>query len=171
MGMLGKSSRLDYGKYEEKLFQHAVIKYKKITCEKSCEDDDKFKHIDFYLGNGWKVDVKTHKKINNKDKNLSNEFVWIELMNIRGNKGWIDGEATHIAFSLTSHYVLVDRPKLREMVKSKLKNNRWHYKDDNPQPYKIYRRAGLEDKVVLVPIEDVLRVKHYKLQRDDELPH
>lgn len=160
-----------YGLYEEKLFKQAVEKYKKISCIKSSKEDDIHKHIDFYLGNGWKVDVKTHKRVNNSDKDVSNEYVWVELMNVRGNKGWIDGEATHIGFSLTTHYILVDRVKLRALVKSKIKSNRWTYKDSKPEPYKIYRRKGLEDKVVLVPIEDILRVKHYNLQRDNELEH
>lgn len=160
-----------YGLYEEKLFKQAVEKYKGISCIKSSAEDDIHKHIDFYLGNGWKVDVKTHKRVNNSDKNVSDKYVWVELMNVRGNKGWIEGEATHIGFSLTTHYILVDRIKLRALVKSKIKSNRWSYKNNEPKPYKIYRRKGLEDKVVLVPIEDILRVKHYNLKRDNELDH
>lgn len=158
----------DYGALEERIFQHSVKKYKGWDCTKSSAYDDIYKHIDFYLENGWSVDVKAHKRINWSDDNVTYKYVWVELRTVKGRKGWIDGEATHIAFSITDSYIIVSREKLRALVKSKLQNNRWRYKDKRPLPYIIYRRENYMDKIVLVPWEDIMKLGIKKIKRDNE---
>lgn len=156
------------GLKEEKIFQHSVEKYMKLMCVKSSTEDDKYKHIDFHMSNGWNVDVKMHKQINNRDAKGSDKFIWVELRNNYGYPGWIDGKATHIAFSITTDYIFVERTQLRDLVKSKIKSYDVKIKDFSPKPYIIYRRLGLEDKIVLVPWEDVLTLEHTKIQRDGD---
>lgn len=167
--MITRRSHL--GIIEEDLFKHAVNKYLGQICTKSSKKDDIYKHIDFYLEDGRSVDVKTHKTINSNDrKGVSHKYTWIELVNVAGNRGWIDGEATHIAFSLTTHYVIVSRIMLRDMVRENIEDHNTYPKGYFPKPYIKYNRVGLQDKIVLVPLKDILELPHDVLKRDNELP-
>lgn len=164
--------RSSMGFYEEKLFEQSLNKYGEgITCRKATDKEDMFKHIDFFLSDGRKVDVKTHKTVNTVDAKVSDEFTWVELINVNGNRGWIDGEATHIVFSLTSHYFIVSREDLIELVKSSIFDSKLYPKDMFPKPYTKYRRNGLLDTVVLVPWSDIKQLDYTTLKRDFELDH
>src|SRR5690606_34840157 len=160
------------GREEETLFKLCVEKFKGLKCEKSSTQDDRYKHIDFYIENGMSVDVKAHKKINATDKEVSQEYTWIEILNVNGNFGWVSGFATHIAYSFTTHYKLFDREKLKEFIMSRVPKHSFVYKEYNvpPTPYVVYRRGTLKDKVVLVPIKDLVdHVPYLELERDETL--
>lgn len=158
------------GSDEELLFKLCVEKFKGLECIKSSVNDDRYKHIDFYLSNGLTVDVKAHKKINATDLDVSEVYTWIEIDNVNGNFGWVNGWATHIAYSFTTHYKLFDRKKLREYIMSKVDIINYQAKDPYPEPYIVYRRVPLKDKVVLVPIEDLVNnVPYLELERDEKL--
>lgn len=161
------------GRIEEELFQKCIIKFKGLKCEKSTPKQDRFNHIDFFLSNGMSVDVKAHKRINATDKEVSTEYTWIELDNQNGNLGWVSGWATHIAYSFTTHYILFNREALKKYVYSKVRNL-WDVKikpySTFPDLYQPYRRGDLKDKIVLVPIADLIKnVPHLKLERDEQL--
>lgn len=176
---MGKSNlkvspeNMERGWKEEELFQKCVEKFKGLKCTKSSITQDRYKHIDFYISNGLTVDVKAQKKINASDKNPSQEFTWVELMNVNGNLGWVDGWATHIAYSFNSHYKLFDRKALKKFILSKIDINDVVIKENNklePVPYQVYRRGTLRDKVVLVPIKDLIEnVPYLELERDENL--
>ena len=53
------------------------------TCVKSNRNDDIKKHIDFYV-NQFSVDVKGNRHL---------QTVWLEIKNVKGDKGWLQGEA------------------------------------------------------------------------------
>lgn len=161
----------DRGWKEEDLFKLCVEKFKGLICLKSSVEDDRYRHIDFYLSNRMSVDVKAHKKINASDTEVSQKYTWVEILNVNGNFGWVDGWATHIAYSFTTHYKLFDREKLKQYILSKVDVNNFVIKDtSNPVPYQVYRRNTLKDKVVLVPIQDLIdNVPFLELERDESL--
>lgn len=152
------------GIIEEDIFKASINTYSNFDCIKSCEKDDMFKHIDFYLNNGQSVDVKASNKVFN-----SEHYVWIELMNIYGNKGWINGKATFIAFSLGDRYVFFKRRELKYFVYNKVNVERIHLKVGRIKPYSVYRRKGYKDKIVLIPLKDILRLEHFYVRRDKNL--
>ena len=157
---------------EEELFKKCAEKFKGLKCRKASLQEDRFKHIDFHISNGMTVDVKAHKKINATDKKPLQEYTWIELMNVNGNLGWIDGWASHIAYSFTTHYKLFDRKALKKYILSKVNIHNIVIKENNstPKPYQVYRRGTLKDKVVLVPIKDLIEnVPYLELERDENL--
>ena len=170
-GFVGSQKNIDSGLREEEIFQKCVQHFKKLPCIKSSDKEDRFKHIDFHIGNGWSVDVKQHKRIHASDKEVSNTHTWIELKNINGNLGWIDGYATHIAYSFTTHYKLFNRAQLRDYIFSKVDIHDYKVKTmEHPTPYQVYNRSRFQDRVVLVPIQDLIDNVHFvTLDRDESL--
>lgn len=58
------------------------------TVEKVTKKQDIYQHIDYFV-DGRGVDVKTLRTL---DK------IWLEVTNVKGNDGWLNGEAEFIAF-------------------------------------------------------------------------
>lgn len=155
------------GLIEEVIFKLSLDNHSQLNCIKSCIDDDRFKHIDFYFDNGQSVDVKSSNRLINGEHHL-----WIELTNIYGNKGWLYGKATFIAFSLGDRYVFLKRKDLKKHIYIKGVNSKKYkikggYKDT--EPYIVYTRRGCKDKIVLVPLQDLLRFSHFFIKRDISL--
>lgn len=149
---------------EERIFKNSLEGIANIYCKKSSNKDDMYKHIDFYLSNGWSVDVKSSNKVCNGE-----HYIWLELLNVNGNKGWIDGNATHIAFSLGDRYIFFERNHLRNFIKDKISIGEWKYKQGTIYTYIIYRRFNKLDKIVLVPLKDLLILPHTFMIRDETL--
>jgi hypothetical protein len=116
------------------------------TARKSGAFADRAEHWDFNV----KFDVK---KIRSVDEWGEANFVWVELMNINGNEGWLYGKADYIAFETTKYWVIVETEKLREFIKRVVTNTELLF--DRKEPYRLYRRKGRLDKVVMVPILDI----------------
>lgn len=164
------SESVSRGSKEEELFCECVKKFKSLECTKSSKKEDRFKHIDFHISNGMSIDVKAHKRINATDAKSSTEYTWVELMNVNGGLGWVDGWASHIVYSFTTHYKLFNRKALKKFILSKVDIHNVKTKDKNPIPYEVYRRGTLKDKVVLVPIKDLIdNVPFLELERDEKL--
>ena len=108
-----KPSRNEYqsstGRVAEIRFLRAA-RHKGLLVTKSSHTEDMHEHIDYWLamspaGKRWGVDV--------KGNNLPDQ-IWCEFTNVRGNKGWLYGGATIIAFDMPEEggFVIVDRQEL-----------------------------------------------------------
>ena len=99
-----------------------------------------FKHIDFYVGD-LSVDVKGNRHL---------DCIWLEMTNVRGNKGWLKGEAMYIAFDIAelSSFAIFKREDLLEFVME----NVTEYSQNKNEFMKFYTRAawGKEDLLVKV---------------------
>jgi hypothetical protein len=158
------------GFQEEKLFCLCIKEFKGYECRTASMAEDRYKHIDVFISNGMSVDVKAQKKINNSDKEFNQDYTWVELENVNGFLGWLNGTATHIAYAFEDHYKIFHRQSLRDFVYSKINEDKWRYKTFSPEPYVIYRRGTLKDKIVLIPLKDMLaEVPYLILRRDEEL--
>lgn len=115
------------------------------TSKKSSRHDDIHLHIDFWV-DGEGVDV--------KGNNLMDE-IWIELKNVRGEPGWLFGEAKYIAFDIPElgGFVQVEREELKEYCKDNV-----DYKTLVPKAKaykKGYRRKDRDDLITRLCVEDL----------------
>lgn len=163
---------------EELIFQYSILTHHDIDSCRSTAKVDMFDHIDLFLGNGTSVDVKRQKKINIYDTTYSTTHTWIELKNVRGNPGWLYGKATHIAFALNDHYIVVDRLSMVEWMENILHKYKLvtdgkyniSVRKKSYLPYKIYTRNrpdnNTHDRNILVEISELKRLNHVILKRD-----
>lgn len=124
--------------------------FKKLLGEsatKSSAFADRMDHYDFNV----KFDVK---KIRSTDEWGEANYVWVELMNIKGNEGWLYGKSDYIAFETLNYWVIVETRLLREFIDSVVINTELLI--DKKEPYRLYRRRGRLDKLVMVPILDIV---------------
>lgn len=113
--------------------------------------EDPTQHWDFeyYTIDGdFKVDVKGRKP--NRDKD---DHCWVELKNVQGRDGWIDGMADQFAFAITDYFILVNKDDLKALIDKKVKDKKV-YKTKGW--YKIYQRDGRLDQIVKVPTVDLI---------------
>jgi hypothetical protein len=116
------------------------------------------KHFDIVYtcrGKEIKVDVKASKKRNRKDDNVDNSIVWIELKNVKGNNGWLHGEADYIAFEQDTHFLFIKRSDLAEFVKTLPL-----VKGDKKEEYCILTRRGRKDEIFFMPFEKLNDIKN-----------
>lgn len=141
------------GREIESLFE-SVLSSMGYNVIKSSLEDDKMKHIDFYV-NGVGVDVKASKGIND---------MWLEVTNTRGFPGWLKGEAEYISFYFKSlnHFKLFNRRDLLNFVIQNVTE-----KADSSKPYlKYYTRSdwGQRDVIVKVSYGHIAHLKHYTIK-------
>jgi len=110
--------------------------------------------------------VKSIKRKSRGDKELQDEFLWVELHSVRkDNKGWLyDGKADLIAFELSQSFRIVDRLELIALVE-KLVN--FDAKVDSPKDalYKVYSRKSRSDLLTMIKSEDLLRLRHAEWEK------
>lgn len=157
-----KNSYLE-GKRTEKLFLD-ICESNNYNCEKSDDYNDIYQHFDFkvIINNNVKtrIDVKSEKRLNRNDKNISEDIQWLELKGVSGYDGWLYGKSTHIAFRMKYKFLIFKRKDLLEFALKNRKydsnNNPIFCKSDNKQFYETLQRDGKQDEVVLVKISDLL---------------
>ena len=110
-------------------------------------------------GNEHGIDVKMPKKTRRSDTEPDNERTWVEILNVSGNPGWIDGEEEWIAFIRSGKYndvLFVNRKKLSKFVKRKIKNSKI-FEYNTGVSYDLYTRKkwGNNDLCTIVPFVDM----------------
>jgi len=106
-----------------------------------------------------KFDVKGMKKVNRWDNKKQDDIAWVEGTNVRGKPGWVKGKADYIVFERTDHWLLVQRQELLEHVESKLKEKNF---EKGKGVYQIYQREGRQDKITMVPFNDMEKLNKIK---------
>ena len=149
----------NYGYAAEDRFKKFVEEVKNMKVVKSTKEEDMYKHIDFWIQakpdtKKITVDVKSSKKIT---MGMKDDFYWIELKNVQGNKGWLYGEADIIAFEFVNHWVLVDRCKIVKFVEKYIKDEIVENKQQ--ALYKKYSRVGRKDVLTLVRGQDLMSLE------------
>lgn len=129
--------RYKRGSDAEVLFMDSIkLKHPEYEVKKSSREQDMFQHIDCFAG-PHSYDVKSLKKKRAKDKDTDSNIIWVELKNVRGNKGWVYGKADRIAFELESEFICVNREDLKNVTESLIINQFTQY----PQAYHLYGRT------------------------------
>ena len=139
------------GNYYESLFKERVIDsgYK---WDISTLEDDMYKHIDCYV-DGYGVDVKGNRHL---------DTIWLEYTNVKGNEGWLRGEAHYIAMNIKeldcfSIYKRVDLLRFVLDNVSKTTTDKTDY-----LMYYTREKWGKKDKIVKVKYKDI---KHLELKK------
>lgn len=149
---------LKAGKVKEAEFADCLIKnLGGETILANWEDDIKH-HIDLYWNYQsvlYKIDVKSMKKIDRKDSNPDENYHWIELQNVNGDKGWLFGDQDYIAFETEDYWILVTPNRIKNLLNKKIQN--WDETQDKV-PYRVYRRRNRIDKIVLVKTIDLIAI-------------
>ena len=152
------------GLIDETLVMEAVTHTLGGTCEKASRDEDIHQHIDFWWDSPKKgrigIDVKGIKKKNRKDKDVDDSIHWIEIQNVRGNKGWIYGDAMYIAFRTLTQIIFVKTSILRDLSEEKVMGKELAY--SNPKScYTPYQRWQRKDIVYKIPTEDLIKISDF----------
>lgn len=122
-------------------------------------------HIDFVFWKGnreWSVDVKALKKVSRKDKELNPTIIWVEFKNVRGNNGWLYGQADYIAFEFSDHFIVVET-KLLADLSEKLVDKKKRVSKAKDALYSVYTRRGRQDEISMIQTEDLLQIPHQKV--------
>lgn len=115
-------------------------------------------HVDLYIRKDTKdwlrVDVKGNKRSVRNAENFFSDRMWIELRNVQGRPGWIDGEADIIAQIVDDKIYIFNRENLRKWVYSmcNLDLQVYHPKD---ALYRAYTRRGRRDLITMIKLSDV----------------
>jgi len=124
----------------------------------SSREQDMFEHWDVeggFLNSRFKFDVKGMKKFNRFDDYVQDQMCLVELVNVRGNPGWIKGKADYISFERKNYWLVVNREELLKMVEKNLgEPAEW---SRTKKPYAIYDRKkyGKQDQFCWVPFDDI----------------
>ena len=102
----------------------------------------------------WSVDIKARKKTRRSDDNAQDDWIWIEFQNVRGNTGWLYGEADCIAFETQDNFVIVKKDSLIEYVEGAVDMGK-SVKYSGEAKYKTYRRAGRNDLLTMVELSEI----------------
>ena len=125
---------------------------------KSSRSEDINLHVDYWLaydGNGkWGVDV--------KGNNLPDE-IWVEMMNVRGDAGWVYGESKIIAFDMPEEggFSIVDREELMVFCEENVEDIIVHNKAD--ADLKKYRRKDRLDIITRLNLMILKDLKTYRV--------
>jgi stalled ribosome alternative rescue factor ArfA len=137
------------GKLAESTFVHSFRKVDPdLKLVYPTKEQDMFDHWDVQVNN-IKYDVKAMKRLSRSDEEASEDVIWVEIQNVRGNPGWVYGKADYIALELQKGFALVKRTSLVELVEKNLKA------EQGKGYYQRHTRHGRQDIVTLVPRQDI----------------
>lgn len=133
----------------------AATRYQRTfpDARKSTREEDIHMHVDF-----WHDDL----GVDVKGNNLPDE-IWVEFKNVKGDLGWLFGQATTIAFDMpeVQGFVIVNTEELRTYCKE---NVDWSGTVAKKDSYKrCYSRQDREDLITMLVIEDLQTLPSYEV--------
>lgn len=136
-------------------------------CEKSSKNEDMYDHIDFWWDSPKRgrigIDVKGIKKHNRKDSEVDDSIHWIEMMNVRGNLGWVYGKAEYIAFRTLKKILFVKLTTLQKFAEDKIKGKELVHKNPT-ECYIPYQRWQRQDMVFKCPTTDLEKLAEFSIE-------
>lgn len=152
--------RIEYsqstGRVSEVRFERAC-KHMGLDVRKASKQIDMKHHIDFYMSMGdktWSADV--------KGNNLPDE-IYCEFINVRGDKGWMLGDANIIAFDMpeVGGFCVVNRPELLDWCNKNVEDSFVKHKRDAYR--KKYSRPNRQDVITKIHIKDLISMDSYRV--------
>ena len=134
----------------------AATRYERCfpDARKSSTQEDIHMHVDY-----WHDDV----GVDVKGNNLPDE-IWVEMKNVKGNPGWVFGEATFIAFDMPEvhGFVFVARQELQDYCKINVDFSMLVSKAD---AYKrCYQRKDRKDLITKLVLQDLQELPSYRIR-------
>ena len=122
------------------------------------EEEGIFGHVDFWVKDKnqvWRsVDAKALKRLSRHDDSTQDEWTFVEWKNNAGYDGWLVQGAEFMAFEREDHILLVKRSRLMEWAKSVVDFSLICTRSSEAK-YKTYSRAGREDLLSLIKLDDI----------------
>ena len=148
----------------EKKFAEICIKHKHHLVHAN-KEQDMYEHWDWKITNPKTnqislVDVKGARKKSRSDDSPNYDITWLELVNVRGDLGWLKGKADYIAFEQENYFLIVKRLDLLGWLRNKI-TNKEIVRNTNEALYRWYRRSGRKDIITMVKIEDIKKNMKY----------
>ena len=151
----------------EQLFDQ-IAESKSLEIKNAKRRENMQKHIDKYVtenGKTWSVDIKARKKTSRSNSQAQDDWIWIEFQNVRGNAGWLYGDADRIAFETQDDFIIVDRNSLIDYVENVVDMGK-SVKFSSQAQYKTYRRAGRNDLLTMVELSEIKKnCNHFAWQK------
>lgn len=139
-----------YGEFVENQFQ-ICMKERFNSVTKSNRHENIHKHIDFYI-NDKGVDVKGGRHL---------DTIWLELKNVQGKNGWLEGKADYICFYIheLKSFCFYKRIDLLNLLDGVTETT-----TDKKDYWKIYTRSkwARKDQIVKVCYDDI---KDFEVQQ------
>jgi hypothetical protein len=128
----------------------ALVEKTGLSCLPSSDQENMTDKIDFFVS-GKGVDVKGNKHLDN---------IWLEITNVRGNKGWLYGKSDYIAIEIVELQAFCVFPT-SELAKfteqfTKITDSKLDY-------YKLYTRKDRNDVIVKVTYDDIKHLEKFKI--------
>lgn len=134
-----------------------TIKETNLEIVDSSEFEDIHQHIDFKIIRTFNIDVKSLRKVSRTDSNTQEDFHYLEILNVKGEKGSIySPQTTHFIFETFDSWLVVEKEKIQELIKKKVK--KIHVKTAKESLYKLYRREKRLDLITTVKTIDLLNI-------------
>ena len=128
----------------------------------STKEHDMYEHWDLKVTT--KIDVKSIKKENRYDIVYNENFHWVELKNVHGKLSWLYGEADFFSFETNDYWILVDKFKLQEFIKTKMIDKKLGKSKD---PYELYQRDNRKDVIVKVKTIDLIYISTKLIKKNE----
>ena len=154
------------------------------TCYHTSSEIDVKCHTDLIWespkGNLCAIDKKAPKKISRSDTKASKFAEWFEVQNVNGEPGSatpmvknlvkyniiVSSKHDYIMQETEDSYLFLQRYRLMELIKEH--TDLEHPVHKNPKkPYIAYQRENRKDIIVLVPIEDLKKIKHFEIVKEN----
>jgi hypothetical protein len=127
--------------------------------ECATKDQDIYEHWDFKIVNETKIDVKSLRKISRTDSKVNENYSWIEILNVHGNKGSLYGDADVIVFETIDYWIFVKRKKLQEFIEDKCKD-KIRTTQSTDALYKLYSRTDRKDVITQIKTLDLCFISY-----------
>lgn len=145
----------------ENLFKE-VMERIGFPVEKSSTKEDMYDHIDFFSNDRkYSFDIKDEKKFSRKDKYTDSNIIWLEVQNVRGDKGWLRGKATHIVLKSENEFLFISRSKLLEFSFSFIEGTETQL---NKEYRKWFSRRNRKDIISYVYKKDIEHLIERKIK-------
>jgi hypothetical protein len=115
---------------------------------------------------GMKFDVKAMKKWKRSDAEPTDRIHYVELRNVRGELGWLYGEADYIVFETRRYWIVVKRRTLMPFIEGLAENSEQSLE---PTVYRLYQRTGRKDLMIVVPTVDLLAISESTIKKPNNL--
>ena len=116
-----------------------------------------FPTVDQDMKEHWDLNVKYDVKMLRRKKRheeYDENIHWVEIMNVRGETGWLYGQADFFAFETIDYWIVVARDDLQEFIKNTVVKEQVY----TPTLYKMYRRRDRKDIITLVKTIDLMYI-------------
>ena len=124
---------------------------------------EQFKGIDFNINAGFSVDVKAMKRLKRSGEK-QDKYVWLEIKNTSGGKGWLYKDVDFLAFERQNDFVMIKKEYPRQLVED-LVDLESVVREASECLYKAYTRKDRKDLLTMVQMEDLLVFPHFKLNK------